>query len=451
MHSDTVQPAAFSKDERESLTYMFWGRSVVLGLIALWIAVTIPIERSLAYFAVIIVFFLLGAIPFWLSVKKGSGTATFALFLFLDAALLTYLLIFPNPYGLEGWSPQMNLRAPGFLYLGVFLAYMSLSYKPMLVVWAGVSAILAWCAGNFLVLARSETTFFSSADILGVGLTAEQVKDVVLDPFAMGQARWVNQVVFLAVLTLLLTLTVWRSRRLVQRRINAERQRSALSRYFSPNVVDRLAANNAGLDDGKIQPVTVLFADLVGFTTISETLSPRELIELLRDFHSRLARVALSFDGTIDKFIGDAIMVNFGTPDPRADDAERALRCAVAMIVEIDSWNVQRQAQGRPRIDISIGMEFGEVVVGNIGDARRMEFTVLGDPVNVASRLEGRSRELNAVLVVGQNLIRAVEAADADPVKIVPELKPAVPITVKGRTSKVQIWVWSRDKAHWAR
>ncbi|MEL7013115.1 MAG: adenylate/guanylate cyclase domain-containing protein, partial [Pseudomonadota bacterium] len=183
--------ADFAREDRASLTYMFRSRVLVLALLALWVTVTLPLERSSVYLAVLFLFFLFGAIPYALARRGYGSTQVFAVFLFLDASVLSYLLIFPNPYGLDGWSPQMNLRAPGFLYLGLFLVYMSLSYKPKLVIWAGIAAAVSWSAGYLWVIGLPETQVFTSQDVLGAGLSLEAAFDRVLDPNAVGVARLV--------------------------------------------------------------------------------------------------------------------------------------------------------------------------------------------------------------------------------------------------------------------
>lgn len=430
----------FAREERASLTYMFRGRILVLALLAVWVVATVPAERSISYLAVLLLFFLFGAIPYALAIRGQGGTLIVAVFLLLDASVLSYLLIVPNPYGLEGWSPQMNLRAPGFLYLGLFLVYMALSYKPALVVWAGLAAVLSWSAGYLWVVGLPETLLFSSRDVLDSGLSLDAALDRVLDPNAVGLPRLVNQVVFLVAVTLILTLTVWRSRQLVLRQVASERQRSALSRYFSPNLVRELTTSGRSLGEPKVQPVAVLFADMVGFTAISERLAPGDLIGLLRDFHGRLARIALDHGGTIDKYIGDAIMLHFGTPEPRDDDAARALRCAAEMLAEMDRWNAERATEGQEPIRIGIGLHYGEVIVGNIGDARRLEYTVLGDTVNVASRLEALTRTLGTPFVTSAPLIQAAIRAGADPAQILPGLRPGDAEHVRGRAEPVSLW-----------
>ena len=436
---------AIAKEELSGLAYMFWGRLVVLGLLAAWALLTVPLERSGLYLTAIAAFALLGAPPYLLTRNGIGGTPLVACFLMLDAVLLSYVLTVPTPFDVEGWTPQLNLRLPSFLYLGVFLVGMSLSYKPTLVLTTGVAVVMAWSAAYLWVVNLPESVVFSARDVLGLGLSLEEVLEKYLDPNAVALTRLSSQIVFLVLVTIILTVTVWRSRRLVRRQVSAEAQRSALSRYFSPNIANELATRNPATDRPSVHPVAVLFADMVGFTAISERLDPDALIELLRDFHGRLARTAFAHDGTVDKYIGDAIMVHFGTPSPRDDDPLRALNCAAGMIEEIERWNADRQSSGQEAIEVGIGIHFGEVVVGNIGDANRLEYTVLGDTVNVASRLEHLTRQTGASLVVSDDLINAIRASGATPPKTLDDLRREDPVTIRGRREPVIIWTAARS------
>ena len=363
-----------------------------------------------------------------------------AAFLLLDAAILTYILIVPPPFYVDGWTPQLNLRLPNFLYLGVFLVGMALSYSPGLVVWTGIASIAAWSAGLLWVANLPDSITSTSRDALDSGLSTQAVISSFLDPRTVSLTNWYNRIVFLVLVTLILALTVWRSRKLVHRQVAAEAERAALSRYFSPNILRELSTNAAALDRPATQPVAVLFADMVGFTTISERLAPDALFGLLRDFHGRLARIAFAHDGTVDKYIGDAIMVHFGTPRPRTDDPVRALACAAAMIAEIQSWTIERIRTGEGPIRIGIGVHYGEVLVGNIGDTRRLEYTVLGDTVNVASRLERLTRQTGACLMVSDDLVRAVRACGVEPTAIVEGLRREQTRIVRGRHQPVAVW-----------
>jgi len=187
-----------------------------------------------------------------------------------------------------------------------------------------------------------------------------------------------------------------------------------------------------------VQPAAVLFADMVGFTAISERLAPDALMALLREFLGRLARIAFQHGGTVDKYIGDAIMVHFGTPRPRPDDPARALACAAAMIAEIRRWNDERRARGEPPVAVGIGVHYGDVLVGNIGDTRRLEYTVLGDTVNVASRLERLTREAGSPLVVSEALVAAVRVCGGE--ALLAPFRPDQAHTVRGRREPVAVW-----------
>jgi adenylate cyclase len=431
---------AIAREEVSGLATMFWGRVAALTLLALWVLLTLPIERSKIYLVAIIIFALLGA-PSYLLARRGiRSTLAIAFFLLLDASILTYILIVPPPFLSDLWTPQLNYRLPNFLYFGVFLASMALSYSPTLVIWAGVASIVAWSTGVLWVATLPGSVPTTSQMQLDTGLPPETIIANFLNPGAVSVTGWYNQLVFLILVTGILALAVWRSRRLVYRRAEAEAERATLSRYFSPNIVEELSTRSPELAQPALQPVAVLFADMVGFTTISERMTPDAMVALLREFHGRLVQVAFAHGGTIDKYIGDAIMVNFGTPRPRQDDPIRALACAGAMIDEIRGWSAERIQRGEAPIEIGVGVHYGEVLVGNIGDARRLEYTVLGDTVNVASRLERLTRETGIPLIVSDDLVVAVRGCGQDPCLIIKDLCRDEERTVRGRTQPVAIW-----------
>lgn len=430
----------FAREELSGLSYMFWGRLLVLGLLAVWVALTLPFERSGAYIMALSAFALLGAPPYFLARRGIGGTPVIAVFLLLDAAILTYILIVPPPFFAEGWTPQLNLRLPNFVYLGVFLVGMALSYSPGLVLWTGIASITAWSTGFLWVVNLPDSLPSTSRDALDGGMSAEAVISSFLDPRMVSITNWYNHLAFLVLVTVILTLTVWRSRQLVRRQVAAEAERTVLSRYFSPNIVSELSTNAEALDRPTTQRVAVLFADMVGFASISERLAPEALVGLLREFHGRLARIAFAHGGTVDKYIGDAIMVHFGTPRPKTDDPARALACAAAMVAEMQRWSAERMKAGEAPIRIGVGVHYGEVLVGNIGDARRLEYTVLGDTVNVASRLERLTRHTNSSLMVSDALIRAVHGCGAEPKAIAEGLHRDQTRVVRGRHQPIAVW-----------
>ena len=136
--------------------------------------------------------------------------------------------------------------------------------------------------------------------------------------------------------------------------------------------------------------MAVLFVDIVGFTRFASERDPQAVIEILRGFHSRMEAEVFRHGGTLDKYLGDGLMATFGTPFPSDQDAINALRCARAMIDSLARWNAERRAAGEPEIAGSFGLHYGPVVLGDIG-ANRLEFAVIGNTVNVASRLMASS------------------------------------------------------------
>jgi PAS domain S-box-containing protein len=186
-----------------------------------------------------------------------------------------------------------------------------------------------------------------------------------------------------------------------------ERARSNLARYFAPSMVDVLAASDEPFGPARSQDVAVLFADIIGFTGLCAVEPAGEVFALLREFHSRLAAEVFACGGTIDKYIGDALMATFGTPDAGPDDAARALACAFAMQRTMDAWSAERHAAGLPSIRVGIGVHYGPVLLGNVGTERRLEFAVIGDTVNVASRLERLTRSLKAGIVASDAVVDA--------------------------------------------
>jgi adenylate cyclase len=434
--------AAFAREEDAGLTFALYGRLGILGLLALWIVATVPWERSLIYLAVIGVFMVLGVVPHALRRLGIRHIAWTAGFLLLEVALLVFLLIVPLPFFLDDWTPQMTLRLSNFLYLAMFLIGMALSYSPLLVLWTGGAIIAAWSAGVIWILSQPGTLAYSSVDMLDRNLfTTEQQRAIFLHPNYVGLTMWYTELVFLFLASLIIAGAVWRSRMLVKRQVAAETARVNLSRYFSPNMVDRLAQSGDELDQVTVQKVAVVFVDIVGFTALAEELPPDRVVALLRSFHRRMGRVVFDRGGTVDKYIGDGVMATFGTPRTGSEDATRALACACTMIDEVERWNAKRRARNAAQIQVGIGVHYGEVVVGNVGDARRLEFAVIGDVVNVASRLERLTRERGVPLIASADVIDAVRRENGGTPDLVGRFTPEPELTVRGRRQPVAIWV----------
>lgn len=248
-------------------------------------------------------------------------------------------------------------------------------------------ALLLWFPVLMLQAGRTDRRAVLGA--LLVGLVGVGTLVVLDGPSAHGVVVFLS--LFLAGVFLWLTTNRGRALtdRLDQRQRELERLSFTFSRYFSPQVAQLLAEQGqAALATGR-RDVSVLFADLSGFTRFTEMSSAEVVVGTLGEYLDELCRVALHFDGTLDKFMGDELMVVWNAPIAQTDHARRALACARDMLLVMDMMNQERALRGDPVLGLSIGINSGEAVVGHIGGQDRVQYTVIGDTVNVAKRLQG--------------------------------------------------------------
>ena len=224
-------------------------------------------------------------------------------------------------------------------------------------------------------------------------------------------------------------------------RLAAERARNNLSRYFSPNIVDLLAAQDEPLGAGRRETVAVLFADIVAFTQMSELMAPEDVLAMLREFHTRMTAEIFAGGGTVDQYMGDGIIAVFGAPAASPNDAANALHCAEMMLDALERWNHEREEKGDARLDIGIGLNYGPVVLGDVGSEHAMSFTAIGDTVNTAARLQVMTRSLHTPLVVGDAVVRAIQASSPEiAAERIDRLEDRGEYSLRGRASPVRIW-----------
>jgi len=205
------------------------------------------------------------------------------------------------------------------------------------------------------------------------------------------------------ILILIATILVLRNVSANLRVKEVERERANLARFFSPKIVDQLVGIHTPLSFARRQPATVLFADMIGFTAYSSGKSPDVVISLLRDLLQLLSEAVFSNHGSVDKYLGDGLMSFFGPPLMSPRDATNAAVCALEIVNSIECWNRQHTCCNEGVVRIAVGIHYGEVVQGNVGSEKRLELTLVGDTVNIASRVEAYCRTLDAsVLVTGE-------------------------------------------------
>ena len=211
-----------------------------------------------------------------------------------------------------------------------------------------------------------------------------------------------------------------------------KRIKSTMSRYMDPGIADRLVASGAELLGGQNVEATVLFSDIRGFTTLTEQLGAQGTVALLNEYFTLMVDCIQKEEGMLDKFIGDAIMAAFGIPENHEDDADRAVRAAIAMIKTLEAWNRQRIGEGRLPVNIGIGLNTDSVVSGNIGSKKRMDFTIIGDGVNLASRLESACKQYGAKILVSEFTVRKLQGTYRK--------REIDLVVVKGKTEPVAIY-----------
>ncbi len=344
------------------------------------------------------------------------------------------------------WLEQAFGRRSMFLFLSVYLVGSAFSYSVVVVIMTGVACLVA-LSGTFLWTAYVQAQsagidLLKVADPLAAGLA--QLGRVIGEGFVSPPSFLVHQLVLLAVISAFIATAVWRARAHLGRTLLAESERRNLARYFSPNLVDRLAGAERDFEMGREQRAAVLFVDIVGFTRLVEGVPPEHTITFLRAFHERMAASIFGQGGTLDKFIGDDVMATFGTPDPQPDDAARALRCALDMARAVDLWNSRRRPRSQPPIRIAVGIHVGPVLMGAIGSQDRLEFSAVGDTVNVASRLEQLARTHDATIVASAETLRAASESGGLGAGQAALFRRVGPVNVPGRDAPVDIFVVPR-------
>ncbi|MCK4515437.1 MAG: adenylate/guanylate cyclase domain-containing protein, partial [Spirochaetaceae bacterium] len=211
-----------------------------------------------------------------------------------------------------------------------------------------------------------------------------------------------------------------------------QKVRSIFSRFVSREVVDSILDSGRAIElGGETREVVIFFSDICGFTPLSASMSPADVVEMLNEYFTDMTDIIFRHGGTVNKYIGDAIMAFYGAPVPLPNASERAVRACLDMRTALESFNEKREQQGKPAIGIGMGLHKGRVLVGNIGSPRQMEYTVIGDAVNVSSRIEGLTRVLNTDLLISDDVYQDV--------KDLVTVETFDPTAVKGKSEKIVV------------
>jgi adenylate cyclase len=211
-----------------------------------------------------------------------------------------------------------------------------------------------------------------------------------------------------------------------------KRMKSTMSRYMDPALADQLMGGGVDILGGQETTATVLFSDIRGFTPLTEALGATGTVGLLNDYFTLMVDCIVKEGGMLDKYIGDAIMAAFGVPIEHDDDEDRAVRCSIAMLTSLDKWNQERASKGQLPVNIGIGLNTDLIVSGNIGSPTRMNYTLIGDGVNLASRLESACKQYAAKLLISEYTFRKLKGTY--------RTRDIDEVIVKGKTEPVRVF-----------
>jgi len=211
-----------------------------------------------------------------------------------------------------------------------------------------------------------------------------------------------------------------------------KRVRATMSRYMDPGIADQMLSGGEDIMGGVSKVATVLFSDIRGFTTLTEMLGPQGTVSLLNEYFTIMVDILQSEEGMLDKFIGDAMMAAFGLPVAHDDDEDRAMRTAIKMIQQLEAWNVVRERENLIPVHIGIGLNTDTVVCGNIGSPKRMDYTLIGDGVNLAARLESACKQYAAKILISEHTF--------DKLRGTYRMRDIDSVIVKGKTEPVVIY-----------
>ncbi len=389
----------------------------------------VSVVRLLALCVLVLVFWSLGvldsrhaaAVPlggFAMITLAGLVTARRSLYLpwipwllgSLDVLLLIHCLV--NLANTAGQPLHLVLDTPVALLIFVFLATAAVRHRPFLILYTGGLFVAGWIA-ILLVLPLVGSGSWPSAAFAD----------------ALGRLAIVGLVTFA------LFVAVTRARRTLTRSLVEAHRRANLSRYFSPQLVDEIAKSGSAARSFQPQSAAILFADLRGFTSLAETMPADHVADFLNDYRRRISRPIVEHHGTIDKFIGDGVMAIFGVPEPRADDARNAVLGGLAVVTAIEKWSAERIAGGLPPLQIGVGIHYGDVIAGPLGDEQRLEYTAIGDTVNTAARIERLTAALGESLLISGDVLASASDLERDLAWV-----PLSAHFLRGRSQPVQIY-----------
>ncbi|TGM46880.1 adenylate/guanylate cyclase domain-containing protein [Leptospira biflexa] len=423
----TKSEQILKEKEIQGIKFSLYGKMIIFSLLT--IGTFFVAQTLFELFTIASISLALNIVLYIFSkfLKKGKYVSFVGLFcVAIDLVIITVLpFIWYNAVGGESQVPRTYLIKTyvHFIIAGT-LVINAFSIQPIYPMMYALGVVIS--QAGILVYAQQDPRFVST----------ENFKEAIIGPAAHVN-NYIMSMGIIGVLGFFLAYLTYRVRRTVLMAVTNEVKMTQLTRYFSPNVVEEMdqADEDFFKPGGKESTVAVLFCDIANFTQISETLGPAKTMSLLSEYHSFMLDIVFQNHGTLDKFIGDGMMVTFGTPTTSKEDATNSVKAGIAMLQALAEWNKKRETNGEKAISIRIGIHYGPVIVGNVGIEKRLEYTVIGDTVNAASRLETLGKELKRNFLISKELYDHISQELKQSLK----MKTMGTLSLRGKTKTTEI------------
>lgn len=336
-----------------------------------------PVPVTLAFYAAFV------AARLWLALRGPLSRLFLTMSVVIDIAVLMLTIwSFHLQYQQE---PAFYLKAPTLLYVFIIIVLRALRFEVGYVVLAGVTAAAGWLAlllyavvdepGGMMALITHDYVAYTHGSYILIGAEFDKIASILM-------------------VTAILAIAIARARKTLVRAVSERASAGELARFFAPEVAKRITRADHGVrpGDAELRQAAIMFVDLRGFTPLAETLAPTELMALLAEYQARVVPPIRDHGGSIDKFLGDGILASFGAVKQSDTYAAEGLRAAEAVLAEGEAWAAERARAGLPAPRLGLAVATGPVIFGAIGDATRLEYTVLGDTVNTAAKLEKHTK-----------------------------------------------------------
>lgn len=400
--------STFYAAEQTGLRLAIKGRLIAVCVLGLLLVVSRGPERAVDFILAALIFAVLGIIHYVVIGSTLDRKWVKYVFLSIDILLLSFAVAIVPPVPDVQLDQIFIFKFDVFLFYFIILGVAAFSFSPGLVLWSGFLGAGTWLSAFAWVVSGMQTRL-EWTDIPG-NPTKEQFLDVFLNEQFVGTGTRLQEAVIFMVVAILIATVMYRARQTVRRQLEAERDVTAVSQMFG-RFVPKTVADSMIKDKGALDPIerqaTVLFTDLTGFTKLTEDKGPRAIVDILNAYFDAATEIIGKHNGVVTQFQGDAILAIFNVPFEDEDHAQHAFDAATELLD-----TVRNQLFAGEQLAVRIGLNSGLLIAGNVGGGGRQSYTVHGDAVNLAARLENLNKQYDTSLLVSQSTAEILGHSD---------------------------------------